>query len=98
MLKKNSNDQDQINLYEEQLKNLEDENRELEHLVALLEENGIVTFQDGRYCDEVRKVIMDLLSMDVSMSQVNNVIKTVLKKLADKNVSKLPSMGLESRL
>ena len=100
---KNSNDQDQrlvdqINLYEEQLKNLEDENRELEQFVALLEENEIVTFQDGRYCDEVREVIMDLLSMDVSMSQVNNVIKTVLKKLANKNVSKLPSMGLKSRL
>ena len=103
MLKKNSNDQDQrlvdqINLYEEQLKNLEDENWELEQLVALLEENEIVAFQDGRYCDKVREVIMDLLSMDVSMSQVNNVIKTVLKKLANKNVSKLPSMGLKSRL
>ena len=36
--------------------------------------------------------------MDVSMSQVNNVIKTVLKKLANKNVSKLLSMGLKSRL
>ena len=57
-----------------------------------------MTFQDGRYCDKVREVIMDLLSIDVSMNQVNNVIKTVLKKLADKSVSRLPSMGLKSRL
>ena len=67
-------------------------------MVALLEENEIVKFQDGRYCDEVKEVIMDLLLVDVSMSQVNNIIKTVLKKLANKNVSKLPSIGLKSRL
>ena len=66
--------------------------------MSLLEDEEIVTFQDGCYCDEVREVIMDLLSMDVSMNQVNNVIKTVLKKLANKSVSRLPSMGLKSRL
>ena len=78
--------------------NLKKENCDLEQLVSLLEDEEIVTFQDGRYCDEVREVIMDLLSMDVSMNQVNNVIKTVLKKLANKSVSRLPSMGLKSRL
>ena len=63
--------------------------------MSLLEDEEIVTFQDGRYCDKVREVIMDLLSIDVSMNQV---IKTVLKKLSNKSVSRLPSVGLKSRL
>ena len=66
--------------------------------MSLLEDEEIVTFQDGRYCDEVREVIVDLLSMDVSMNQVNNVIKTVLKKLTSKSVSTLKSVGLKLRL
>ena len=89
---------DQIAKYESQINELEKENCYLEQLVSLLEDEEIVTFQDGRYCDEVREVIMDLLSMDVSMNQVNNVKETVLKKLANKSVSRLPSMGLKSRL
>ena len=84
--------------YEEQITQLENENKELEQLVDLLQDDEIVTFQEGKYCDEVREVIMELLSMDVSMNQVNNVIKIVLKKLANKNVGRLPSMGLKSRL
>ena len=64
--------------YEEQITQLGNENRELEQLAYLLQDNETVTFQEEKYCDEVREVIMELLSMDVSMNQVNNVIKIVL--------------------
>ena len=89
---------DQIAEYESQIDDLEKENRDLEQLLSLLEDKEIVAFQDGRYCEEVREVIMDLLSMDFRMNQVYNVIKTVLKKLANKSVPRLPSVGLKSRL
>ena len=42
----------------------------------------MTTFENGKYVDEVQEVIMDLLALNVSMSKVNEVIRTVLHKLA----------------
>ena len=64
----------------------------------MLEDEAISTFEDGKYVDEVREVIMDLLGMNVSMSKVNEVIRTVLKKLTGKSLSRLPSKAIHSRL
>lgn len=79
-------------------KELKEKNKELEQLTCLLEDETISTFEDGKYVDEVREVIMDLLAMNVSMSKVNEVIRTVLKKLTWKRLSKLPSKAVHSRL
>ena len=79
-------------------KELKEKNRELEQLTCLLEDETISTFEDGKYVDEVREVIMDLLAMNVSMSKVNEVIRTVLKKLTWKRLSRLPSKAVHSRL
>ena len=77
---------------------LKEKNKELEQLTCLLEDETITTFENGKYVDEVRDVIMDLLAMNVSMSKVNEVIRTVLQKLAGKNISRLPSKAVHSRL
>ena len=79
-------------------KELKEKNKELEQLTCLLEDETISTFEDGKCVDEVREVIMDLLAMNVSMSKVNEVIRTVLKKLTWKRLSKLPSKAVHSRL
>lgn len=79
-------------------KELKEKNKELEQLTCLLEDETISTFEDGKYVDEVREVIMDLLAMNVSMSKVNEVIRTVLKKLTWKRLSKLSSKAVHSRL
>ena len=79
-------------------KELKEKNKELEQLTCLLEDDTISTFEDGKYVDEVREVIMELLAMNVSMSKVNDVIRTVLKKLAGKSLSRLPSKAVHSRL
>ena len=79
-------------------KELKEKNKELEQLTCLLEDETISTFEDGKYVDEVREVIMDLLAMNVSMSKVNEVIRTVLKKLTWKRLSRLPSKAIHSRL
>lgn len=50
-------------------KELKEKNKELEQLTCLLEDETISTFEDGKYVDEVREVIMDLLAMNVSMSK-----------------------------
>ena len=79
-------------------KELKEKNKELQQLTCLLEDETISTFEDGKYIDEVREVIMDLLAMNVSMSKVNEVIRTVLKKLTGKSLSRLPSKAVHSRL
>ena len=40
-----------------------EKNKELEQLTCLLEDETITTFENGKYVDEVREVIMDLLAM-----------------------------------
>jgi len=79
-------------------KELKEKNKELEQLTYLLEDDTISTFEDGKYVDEVREVIRELLAMNVLMSKVNEVIRTVLKKLAGKSLSRLPSKAVLSRL
>ena len=64
----------------------------------MLKDETISTFKDDKYVDEVREVIMALLAMNVSMSKVNEVIRTVLKILAGKSLSRLPSKVVHSRL
>ena len=55
-------------------------------------------FENGRYCDEVRETIMELVSLNVSMNKVNEVIHTVIQKLTKKSVGRLPSNAVKSRL
>jgi len=77
---------------------LKEQNKELEQLTCLLKDETITTFDNGKYVDEVREVIMDLLSMKVSTSKVNEVIRTGLQKLAGKGMSRLPSKAVHSHL
>lgn len=82
---------------EKPIKALNQENKELGELVALLESPDIVTVCYGKYSNEIYETIMNLLSMDVAMSKVNFVIKAVLQKLAGKSLYKLPSHGTINR-
>jgi len=74
------------------------EKAELNQLIDILNDDEIVTFENGRYCDEVRETIMELLSLNVSMNKVNDVIHTVIQKLTKKSVGRLPSNAVKSRL
>ena len=80
------------------IKELGKSNDELEKLQALMEDDLVTSFVDGRYTNTVREVIMELLSMNISMNKVNDVIKTVLKKLAGKDIERLPTKAVHSRL
>ena len=82
--------QDRINVLRQRIE-------ELETLVSLLQDEEIETFQDGRYTDVVRETIMELLSLNVSMSKVNRVIRLVVKKMSGKNVERMPALGTISQ-
>ena len=49
---------------------LNDENKDLNDLISLLQNDEIVTFQNGKYCNEIREVIMELCTTcNVSMTK-----------------------------
>ena len=77
---------------------LKEKNKELEQLPCLLEDETITTFENGKYIDEVREVIMDLFAKNVFMSKVNEEIPTVLQKLGGKSISRLPSKAVHLHL
>ena len=75
-------------------KELELREKELDYLQSIYENDTIRTFHEGKYTDEVRLCIMELLSMNVSINKVNEIICIVLNRLANKKIEKLPSKGL----
>eukprot|EP00057_Strongylocentrotus_purpuratus_P029094 XP_011683568.1 PREDICTED: uncharacterized protein LOC105447354 isoform X1 [Strongylocentrotus purpuratus] len=77
---------------------LEKREKELEEVIGLMEDNTIMTFENGRYNDCIRKTIMELLAQNVSLRKVTSVIRTVIKNLTGKNIGRLPSAGTVSRL
>ena len=88
----------EINELSNKVATLDNENKELNDLISLLEDSEIVTFQDGRFSNDIREVIMELLSLNVSMAKVNEVIKVVITKLAKKTIGRLPSVGSRTRI
>ena len=77
---------------------LEIKEKELDYLQSILEDETIQTFHEGKYNDEIRLCIIELLSMNVSINKVNEVIQTVVKRLTNKKIDKLPSKGLRCQL
>ncbi|XP_066298380.1 uncharacterized protein [Branchiostoma lanceolatum] len=83
---------------QDKLRDLKDENTELQQVESVMESKKVKTFYGGRYCDEIREVVMELLTSGVSMNKVDGVISTVLEKLAGMTVDRFPSKGSKSRL
>lgn len=95
---KNDEMQNEMQVLEQKTSLLLLEKAELNQLIDILNDDEIVTFENGRYYDEVRETIMELLSLNVSMNKVNDVIRTVIQKLTKKSVGRLPSNAVKSRL
>ena len=72
--------------------------KELEDCVTLCEDRTVVTFEDGKFTNTTRELKMELLSMNFSMSVVNKVIRSTLRKLANLEVGRLTSTGMASKL
>ena len=70
---------------------LENQNQELlEQIDELMQAKEVLTFQGGRYTNVVREVYATLLSLNVGVKNVENVVRVVLNKLSDVNIGRLP--------
>ncbi len=56
--------------------------------------NEVVTFEKGKYSDDVRTCCFELLSLNVGINNVKLVIDTVLKNIAHTNVARLPGKSV----
>ena len=67
-------------------------------MVEILKDPVVTTFQDGKYTNDVCECVMALLSLNVSIDKIDQIIKMVPSKLAKKDIERLPSAGVKARL
>ena len=67
-------------------------------MVEILKDPVVTTFEDGKYTNDVWECVMALLSLNVSIDKIDQVITVALSKLAKKNIKTLPSAKVKARL
>ena len=90
---------DYIEQLKKELSCLESDNVETaETLESILKDTEVHTFEGGRYTDDVRACIYELLSLNVGVHNIAPIICSVLGCLMHKSVSRLPSYGLTCQM
>ena len=67
-------------------------------MVEVLKAPVVTTFQDGKYTNDDSECVMILLWLNVIIDKIDQIIKMVPSKLAEKDVERLPSAGLKTIL
>ena len=67
-------------------------------LESILSSEEMSTFEKGRYTDDMRMCIYELLSLNVGVCNVSQIIRCVLKNIAHKSVTRLPSYDLTCQI
>ena len=67
-------------------------------LESVMETDEISTFEGGRYNDDVRACVYELLSLNVGVRNVAPIIRCVLGNIAHRSVGRLPSHGLTCQM
>lgn len=73
------------------LSSLSLENAEMKDAVDSLLEKEVTTFKDGKYTDDVRACIYELLSLNVGVRNVAPIIRCVFKNISHQSIDRLPS-------
>ena len=84
----------EIKLLKEKALSVDIEMDELKELLT----SEIKTFEGGKYTDDIRACIYELLSLNVGVRNVASIIQCVLTNLAHKPVGRLPSYGLTCQM
>ena len=81
--------EDQIQQLQEENTELLEENAVLNEELCQLKSQSLITMVDGKYTEEVRLCVMELLALNVGINKVEPVIRAVLK-LANVSCPQLP--------
>ena len=72
----------EIKELKQKISDLERENDYLQAMSEIADQNVVSTFCNGRYTNEIREVVLEILNMNVSADNVSKVISCVLEKLS----------------
>ena len=78
---------------EQNISKLREENNYLTELQDFLSKE-VTVFENGRYANSIREVVMGLLGENVGVKHIAPVIRLVLKRVANLDCSRLPSAAL----
>ena len=95
---KSSELRQEIKALKEQVASFSIDNLELKDTIESLLSEEVVTFEGGKYTDDVRTCIYELLSLNVGVKNVAPIIRCVFKNIAHKSVNGLPSYGLTCQM
>ena len=88
---------------EEEIKNLENENMQLEERIEEFINHEVKLFDKNRYKNEIREVYQDIMTLVGGANNVEKLVRNVLEKIAGLKVDRLPKstfakyMNLEAR-
>ncbi len=88
----------EIQKLKDDLSSLSLENAGMNDTVDALLTREITTFKDGKYTDDVRACIYELLSLNVGVRNVAPIIQCVFKNIAHQSIDRLPSYSLTCQM
>ena len=89
----------EIEELKEKVSELDLDNAELnETIEMILSSEDVTTFEGGKYTDDVRACVYELLSLNVGVRNIAPIIRCVMKNIAHKSVNRLPSHGLTCQM
>lgn len=80
------------------LSSLHLDNAEMNEAIESILTEEITTFEDGKYTNDVRACIYELLSLNVGVRNIPRIIRSVLENIMHKSVQRLPSYGLTCQM
>ena len=85
---------DEIESLKREVSVLSLDNAELNETVqSIMSDPEIITFENGKFTDDVRACIYELLSLNGGVKKIAPIVRCVLKNIAHKSVQRLPSYG-----
>ena len=80
------------------LKYFENLSVELQEEINNIDKNYICTFKNGKYTDEIRSVYYEMLQSNVSVARCGQLLKTILKKMVNVDLDKVPQKSLAATM
>ena len=80
------------------LKYFENLSVELQEEINTIDKNYICTFKNGKYTDEIRSVYYEMLQINVSVARCGQLLKTILKKMVNVDLDKVPQKSLAATM
>lgn len=94
-----SETENELKIARDKLGELNAENDRLTELNEILQNEKIITFENGKYVDAINEVIMILgAEHKVSLKVINPVISAVLERLTGKLPDRLPAHSAQIRI